>query len=266
MSISKNKEKAAQKILCIGGSTLNEGTIEKIKDALIETDFLQEWAVIFVNHLYFKIEEIQEYKNKIQQEWQGVNIDFVDQIGNHKININIVYILPDPSSVKDEEKMVKKEEFRSADCIEQNGQVMLQVLQPQSSLDQLNQWWVKRLNDAGENQRPYMPCIDKFMQELADVKTNIKNLTIAGLILCGRDGDGADGLKAIKNEGGKTAVQNPDECQGKSRLNINTNEYPDKTTCSMPYTALDKEPKHQTISIEGNSNFTSLTDWLKEIF
>ncbi|MCT7953263.1 hypothetical protein NG798_26035, partial [Ancylothrix sp. C2] len=207
-------------------------------------------AIIFVNHLYFKLSEDKAaICKKIQNEWLGANVSFVDQIGHYSINTNTLYILPDPSSVEEHE-------FMYADCLEQNGQVMLQVLQPQSWLKKLDQWWEQNESDAGNNERLYMPCIDKIMMELADVKTKIKDLTIAGLILCGCDGDGAYGLKAIKNQGGETAVQNPKECKHDKR-----------ESSSMPNTALDidKEPKHKTILIEGNSDIISLTQWLKSI-
>lgn len=268
MSISNNENKAAHKILCIGGSTFNTGTPEKIKDALVKTNFLQEWAVVFVNHLYFRLYNKQKYKDKIHQDWQGVNINCVDEIGDHPININTVYILPDSWCVQEEE-------FRDADCIEQNGQVILQVLQPQSSYQKTNQWWNQNPYDAGQNERIYTPCIDKFMEELVDVKIKIKNLTIAGLILCGLDGDGAYGLKAIKDKGGKTAVQNPGECS-RTKEGINTestvqnpgeDSHPEEgiNTRSMPDIALDQEQKHQKISIEGESSIMSLTEWLQSI-
>jgi hypothetical protein len=282
MSISKNDEKAAHKILCIGGSTFNLGTVEKIKDALEKTKFLEEWAVIFVNHDYFKISDKQAEnkinKDKIQHEWEGSNINFVDQIGNHAININTVYILPDPSKLPGELDFVPKQldfvpkedesnlpiiaskDWRYADCIEKNGQVILQVLDPQSSHDKSYDWCEKNLLDGGGNQRNLdtMPYIDKFMRELADVTTKIKGVKIAGLILCGLGGDGAYGLKAIKDKGGNTAVQNPGECSHPKR---------EKTTRSMPDTAIaiNKKPKHQKISIEGNSCVISLTEWLESI-
>ncbi len=40
----------ANKILCIGGSTFNPHTSSKIRDALKKTNFLEKWAVLFVNH------------------------------------------------------------------------------------------------------------------------------------------------------------------------------------------------------------------------
>ncbi|MCT7986401.1 hypothetical protein NG796_24325 [Laspinema sp. A4] len=262
MSISKNEGKAVQKILCIGGSTLNKGTIEKIKDALIETKFLQKWAVIFVNHDYFKISykpaETQISKDKIQKESHGINIKFLEQVGDHLIHKNNVYILPDPSKVLPAEE--NEEDWRSADCIEKNGQVMLQVLEPQSSFEKYDQWFENKRCDAGGKERSFdtMPYIDKFMKELADVTTKIKDVKIAGLILCGLGGDGAYGLKEIKNKGGATAVQNPGECLHPKR---------GKTTCSMPHTALtlDKNSPHQKISIKGNSEVMSLIQWLDSI-
>jgi len=258
MSISNNDEKAAHKILCIGGSTFNTGTPTKIKDALVKTNFLQEWAVIFVNHDYFKIsykpEENKIIKNQRQNEWHEVRIKFVEQVGDHLIHTNNVYILPDPFKVIPAEE--NEDDWRYADCIEKNGQIMLQVLPPQSSYNKVDQWFKQNKLDAGNNERLDMPYIDKFMMELANVKTNITDLTIAGLILCGLGGDGAYGLKAIKDKGGETAVQNPGECSHCQK----------RETRSMPDTAIKQDPTHQKISIEGSTNCISLTDWLKNIF
>lgn len=285
MSISNTENKAAHKILCIGGSTLNKGTTSKIKDALIKTNFLQEWAVIFVNHSYFWVygnpmeEATKEYYiEQITEEWGSLSLVFVDKENIYSVNKNQIYILPSFNltlskseedlfglfvECKEENKLVKLETVESKGVHKNMGDWL-----QENSVDALNK---PRLKEELNSYQLEMPCIDKIMMELADVKTKIEDLTIAGLILCGRYGDGAYGLKEIKDKGGNTAVQNPKECQGKSRLTIKTagttHEYPDPKTDSMPYTALniDKEQKHQTISIKEESGVISLTEWLESI-
>ena len=54
-----------EKILCVGGSTLNPHTLEHLTKALMETHFLEEWAIIFTNHLYF-LTYIQQVKSEIK--------------------------------------------------------------------------------------------------------------------------------------------------------------------------------------------------------
>ncbi|MGL4503347.1 MAG: chemotaxis protein CheB [Planktothrix sp.] len=271
MSISNKEEKAVQKILCIGGSTLNKGTIEKIKDALIETEFLQEWAVIFVKHIYFFVygykynfKQPQDYIEEIKAEWDPIKLFFVDSTNTYSVEKNTIYILPDPDIYKTESGWNQMKMCLVVNCKVENDLVKLEAIESQGMDKNLDAWLKQNMDDASNSsrlknwfteERLEMPCIDKFMMELADVKTKIKEVTIAGLILCGCDGDGAYGLKAIKNEGGATAVQDPDECWHSQK----------RGTGYMPYIAREKEPKHQTISIQGNSDFTSLTDWLTSI-
>lgn len=98
-----------------------------------------------------------------------------------------------------------------------------------------------------------MPYIDKFMSEVAASESKPK---IAALLLCGLHGDGANGLKEIKNNGGYTAVQLPDECCHNQLGN---------STSSMPKTALDIEQSHHIVTLEDNPDHTKLSDWLTTI-
>ena len=74
----------------------------------------------------------------------------------------------------------------------------------------------------------------------------------AGLILCGKNGDGAYGLKAIKANGGETAVQMPNECRHSG-------------ADSMPNTALRIEKSYNSVSLEDSHSPHSLTEWLRRI-
>lgn len=101
-----------------------------------------------------------------------------------------------------------------------------------------------------------MPCIDKLMNEVAASKSKPE---IAALLLCGLYGDGANGLKAIQNIGGYTAVQFPDEC---CREELGIDKY---KTSSIPKTALQIEPKHQVVTLESKPNYMTLFNWLCSI-
>jgi chemotaxis response regulator CheB len=70
---------------------------------------------------------------------------------------------------------------------------------------------------------------------------------------------GANGLKAIQNIGGYTAVQFPDECCCEKLKEDKFN------TSSIPKTALRIENKHEIITLEDTPNYPKLFDWLCKI-
>lgn len=105
---------------------------------------------------------------------------------------------------------------------------------------------VVKLNDASRI------CINKVMKELAIYQPQMH---IAGLIICGRCKDGAEGLKEIKGKGGKTAVQKPDECYHPEIALF------DNDTDSMPKAALELH-SHQEVSLEYPPRTLTLTEWL----
>ncbi|WP_416672321.1 hypothetical protein [Egbenema bharatensis] len=69
--------KYAEKILCIGGSTLNSGTLENLRNSLIQTNFLEDWAIIFANHCYFNLQSAERYIEKINSDFEGLELVFV---------------------------------------------------------------------------------------------------------------------------------------------------------------------------------------------
>lgn len=87
------------------------------------------------------------------------------------------------------------------------------------------------------------------MIEIANSSSQLS--TIAGLIICGRDGDGAYGLKEIQAQGGATAVQMQNECIYSG-------------ADSMPKTALERH-RHQEVSLEYPPRTLTLTEWLCEL-
>jgi hypothetical protein len=243
----------ANKILCIGGSTFNPHTPNKIRDALKKTNFLEEWAVFFVNHSYFKLSDpknsIQVYKNKIISEWSGINVIFIDSQKKYSIQKNCVYILPDSG-------MYNQNHWLYAHFSINQNIPTIEIPTPQTSYQLLDTWISKNPNYACGNERNllYLPDIDKVMENIANSYKKLNK--IASLIICGLDGDGADGLNKIKNSGGDTAVQLPDEC---------CNPIRQKTTSQMPEAAININPNHQIISLENTPGQITLSQWLSKI-
>lgn len=253
--MTSHGSQVAKKILCIGGSTHNQDTPYKIREALIASNFLEEWAVIFVNHSYFKLNNsgtnsIGSYTNKINSDFNNLNITFVDGEQQYIIKKNYVYIIPDSGI------------YQSTSWIyahfsaNQKKLPMIEVPNSQASFQLVDAWYDQNQYYASGNKRDYidLPYIDKFMGELAQNRGSLDK--IAGLIVCGLYEDGANGLKEIRNSGGNTAVQFPNECCNPLRQGA---------TFEMPHTALQIEPNHQTISLESTPNILSLTQWLSEI-
>ena len=253
------KSKTATKILVLGGSTYNPCTPCKIRDALFKTRFLEEWAVIFANHKYWQINDCKNnrdvYKFKINSEFKDINPILIDDRLKTYILHNNLYILPDPSF---------SDPIFSTFSVK-NSSPQIEVLREKSTIEEciaLAKTWnnlseyeekelpIESIKDALGNIRGYLPCIDKIMTEVA--KNHNQLQSIAGLIICGKDGDGAIGLQEIKSKGGKTAVQHPDEC-----LHANAN--------SMPKASLKLDNKHQIISLEVPPEATTLIEWLSDI-
>jgi len=241
--------KPAKKILVIGGSTYNPCTPCKIRDALVASNFLEEWAVIFANHLYFKLYNpkisLNSYKFKIASEWSEINLGFIDKPDTQYIDVTTgyVYILPDSSGGS------------LLDWIYGNFKIyqelpIIEVLEPQTSFQEISTWLECNKTEALGRERDYLPYVDKVMYEVANSHSYLDK--IAGLILCGKDGDGAYGLQAIKVNGGATAVQIPNECRYSG-------------ADSMPNTAQKIEPSHDRVSLEDPHSPNTLTGWLRQI-
>lgn len=263
LEVNSNKQPAS-KILVIGGSTYNPCTPCKIRDSLVKTRFLEEWAVIFANHKYWQINDNQNnrdvYKFKINSEFKDINPILIDDQLKTYTLYNNLYILPDPSFC---------DPIFSTFSVE-NSSPQIEVLREDSKIEDLTieeymdleENWnslsekdekelpTESRKDALGNVRGYLPCIDKIMTEVANNHNQLDS--IAGLIICGMDGDGAYGLQEIKSKGGKTAVQHPDEC-----LYTNAD--------SMPKASLGLDNSHQIISLELPSKASTLTEWLSDI-
>ncbi len=133
---------------------------------------------------------------------------------------------------------------------------IIEIPTSQISYQLLNTWISQNPNYAFGNPRNpwYLPDIDKVMEDIANSYNKLNK--IAGLIICGLDADGADGLNKIKNSGGDTAVQLPDECCHPIRQ---------KTTFQMPEAAININPNHQIISLENTPGQITLAQWLSKI-
>ena len=181
-----------EKILCIGGSTLNLNTLKHLTEALIKTNFLKEWAIIFTNHLYFKTKNVEEYTEKIGKDFKGLDIVFVYEKSKcpYTVEKGKIYIIPDSSDTD----MCIDVTFET-----QNEVSILKV--ECTPNDELMDAYFKGLTgshwmdkpDASGKTRGYQPCIDKIMTEVATSRLS----KVAGIVLCGLDGDGAYGLQEI---------------------------------------------------------------------
>lgn len=257
---SQSLNKSANKILIIGGSTYNPCTPCKLRDALITSDFLEEWAIIFANHGYFRLHhdkyDRNAYELKTYWEFQGANVVLIQELKSYLVERGNIYVLPDLSP---SDLTVALQSWMITFTTQQ-GSPVIKVSNSQTVKDQE---WLEELEllegsapnlhnpedyDASPALRTYQPCIDKVMIEVACINLSQK----AGLVLCGKNGDGAYGLKAIKVNGGATAVQIPNECKYSG-------------ADSMPHTALNIEPSHNRVFLEDSHSPYSLTEWLRQI-
>jgi hypothetical protein len=189
--------------------------------------------------------DVDRYKFKINSEWAGTNVGYIDSKENYFIEKSRVYILPDSWGCPNQSDWIHGKFIITQDL------PTIEASNSHQSYAELDQWLQVNEFDALKRKRDYFPCIDKYMIEIADSSNYLDK--IAGLILCGKDGDGAYGLQAIKKAGGETAVQIPGECCGLG------------STDSMPKTALNLEPSHRQISLENPCSEFSLTKWLLDI-
>lgn len=228
----------ADKILCIGSSTHNKGTLIKIKEALVDTQFLESWAVIFACHRLFKLNNKNGDTFKISQELKGLKVIFIDKPEICPIEQSYVYILPDSYWMDELEQIHTR-------FTEQKGIPVIEATNSGKAKEEDDDW-LEKLTAMGD-EGIYLPCIDKIMTQLAHSQVS----KIAGLLLCGMGLDGANGLLEIHARSQLTAVQMPSECSHNSRDN----------TDSMPKAALELH-SHQEVSLEYPSRTTPLTEWL----
>jgi hypothetical protein len=246
MSIS---DKPANKILIIGGSTHNPCTPSRIRDALLETSFLEEWTVIFVNHAYYSLNDAKvttkEFESHISHQFWGLNLVFIKALETYPLKKSYIYIVPDtlptPLTVEsccdDWIYTIAKDregcpEIRASDELSHDNN-----------------------NEDSFDIKVYSPNIDQVMTEISQSQSRNQLTSVAGLLVCGKGNDGARGLSDIKKIGGSTAVQIPDECYNPKMTN----------TDSMPRRALELEPNHTVVSLEYSPNSYTLTNWLQSI-
>jgi hypothetical protein len=336
--MTDKSSKPARKILVIGGSSYNENTLEKIGQALIDSNFLDEWAVIIAIHKLLKLNAKKKSPNNNAVPYKDISlaqeiipyikdrlslygtlksdIICITQPGQIRVETGNIYVLPhslpEPlASLVENLQVSPKQKKISPDkkyvlkvwpidgCLEtsfidDNDQLKIHA-EGSINSEKSQQWFLnnpydasgikrimtahdhlygdpKTLPNRNESNKVFklklkdkppktvlyqdMPCIDKFMSEVA---ASTSQPTIAALLLCGLYGDGAKGLKEIKNKGGYTAVQFPDECC-KKELKEKAN-----ATASMPATALQIENSHEVITLEDKPDYPKLSEWLSKI-
>ena len=297
--------KPARKILVIGGSSYNENTLQKIGQALIDSNFMDEWAVIIAIHQLLRLKGevlLQEgddttIKSRLSlSKTLDLKIKCITSPQVVKVETGYIYVLPCPELPIDEKYLYTSflgSSYQLKICAETSRKAQKEfetwllhnpfdafntkrrmtlhdqasgewenlpsVLSEENKLKEQNNA-KKELETTPQETVVYqdMPCIDKFMSEVA---TSTSQPTIAGLLLCGLFGDGAKGLKEIKKKGGHTAVQYPGECC-KKELKEKAN-----ATATMPNTALEiVEPnEHDIVTLEGTPDKTTLSQWLSDL-
>ncbi|WP_353933021.1 chemotaxis protein CheB [Okeanomitos corallinicola TIOX110] len=252
---SSTQIEPATKILCIGASTYNTGTPQVISQALQETNLLNDWAIIWAVHDYFVIPKKENCINDIiNYNFHEIkeHLIFVDENFNYLIQKGYLYILPDSYWVN----AYPEKRIISRIIIDKN----ILMIEASNSEEIYQEEFDYVDNIENPNGIDNLPCIDKIMIQLADNHTG----KIAGLLLAGLGKDGAKGMLAINRKGGKTAVQNPEECKHDRRNN----------TYSMPITAITEAKNegrsHEIITLniqkQANTNdIKTLTEWLEFI-
>jgi hypothetical protein len=256
MNIQSNSQAETEpKILCIGASTYNERTPQVISQALQETNLLNGWAIIWAFHDFFVISEKQKCIEAISNELYEIkeHLVFIKKNQNYPIHKGYLYILPDSYWVnQDPEKRVIPRIM-----IDKN----ILIIEASNSEDIYEEEFDYVHNIGNPQNIDNFPCIDKIMIQIAENHAG----EIAGLLLAGRGADGAKGMLSIKKKGGKTAVQNPDEC-------YNERTHPD--TYSMPRAAIaeanNEGLNHEIITLGINNQattyqITTLTQWLESL-
>ncbi|WP_071192616.1 chemotaxis protein CheB [Trichormus sp. NMC-1] len=103
--INQVNKPTARKVLVIGGSSFNEGTPQKIAQALTapEINFLNEWAVIIAIHQYLSLQDkkgnLDKFKTQITSDFSLVNpskIYFITKPSEIIVFPGNIYVLPHP--------------------------------------------------------------------------------------------------------------------------------------------------------------------------
>ncbi|MBD2387621.1 chemotaxis protein CheB [Cylindrospermum sp. FACHB-282] len=209
------------KILCIGGSTVNQGTFEKINQALHKNGFLNDWAVIIANHQYLQFcnhKKDIEYLKKfiLQSHFPQKDAVLVYQQQDYPIIPGNIYILPDFLNC------IYENQFISTTIKTVNDVPVIEISNIQEVVQE-DLDWIGSIGSIGSLD---FPCIDRRMIELSSIRPH----KIAGLILAGMGGDGAEGLIEIAKNGGSVAIQDPNECYHPESIG---------QTASMPKAAID---------------------------
>jgi hypothetical protein len=250
----------ATKILCIGASTYNTGTPQAVTQALQETNLLNGWAIIWAVHQYFDMAKKELFIKKINTDFHEIKerIIFVDKNLNYPIDKGYLYILPDSFWCEYSQERIYTRIVNDQDVLTIQASSCEEILE-----EDYKYMGYDPEGEFSEQPDPYLPCIDKTMIQLADNHTG----EITGLLLAGLDADGAKGMLAIKKKGGKTAVQNPEECWRQVNGGY-------MNTSSMPRAAIaeaqNKELSHEIITLnhqnQGDTkDIKTLTEWLEFI-
>jgi CheB methylesterase len=257
--------------------------------------FLKEWAVIISIHNFWLLEDITmpgkyveappvqfnaENNNRQRSElWEfneNQNIVIIENNGRFIIKNGNIYILA--GSLKNpvnfdvfEEKKVLYLEAKFAEIVTIKSKNVINSPEDESFLpeDEYENYPFENLislarssntnNNTDENNTDenitagYYPNINEVMERFLANYDNLQDL--AGVVLAGFDDDGAEGLLAMKRNGCKTAVQNPEECDN-------------GRNSEMPQNALDaareQSSGHDIITL-GTAEFPTFVEWFSNL-
>lgn len=252
-------------VLCIGSSTFSsEETPENIDEALAKSRFLEKGSVILAFHLYFVLyseprrnptipsdhvfdeKDLADLKDHIvESEFPKCKdkIVFIDREGQHQVKQGFIYILPDSHLLKIVNSILPPLE---AFLDEVDGHLIIQCFD-RNKIDSYPEY-----SKYANHSLKYRPSINFTMEKLANSKIPNK----LGLILAGKEDDGAKGLTSVNSKYWNIAIENP-------------GTYPQyRGNYDMPYAAISEAEKnkikYELISLYGENDSKSLTTWLCE--
>lgn len=287
----------ARKILVIGGSTYNTNTPQKIRQAFIDSQFLDEWAVIITIHQYLRLKDKNNPLAKFIAENFSLPGTFEPQISLItvprivKVETGSIYVIPDPGLPIDKQYLYTSfmgDSYQLKICAETSIK----------SQKEFEKYLLNNPFDASITKRQMTPhdILSEEWEKLpiryeseqakskAKFKANVLTPKERKEVMY-RD------MPCIDKFMSKVAVSKStlkiaalllcglhgDGANGLKEIKktggYTAVQLPDEcchkklgnSTSSMPKTALDIEDRHQIVTLEDTPNYTKLSDWLTTI-
>jgi hypothetical protein len=256
------------KVLIIGGSTLNDGDGEELASILIDSNnsFLKEWAIVIAIHNFLLLEDqvrpglritrepISDL-NRVTVNAQENNDEHLTWFNNNS-NQNLHQIMNEDKYFIENNNIyilgggINQKRILCFKVKEENNSLFIEAKFFSSDTDDDTCECEGRQNNGFILSYPSINCI---MEEFLANSDKLEDL--AGVVLAGFDNDGAEGLLAMKRNGCKTAVQNPEECDN-------------GRNSEMPQNALDaareQSSGHDIITL-GTAEFPTFVEWFSNL-